>query len=267
MSKTMEGEGDRTQIEQQRERLEDDRERVEADRERIEDERERVEADRERLEDEREDREDHRRRPKHFEIFIDKDRYEVDENELTGLQLRALPSPTVGQDRDLWEEIPGPGDDVKVQDDQVVKIHSGLRFFTTPRHVTPGSIDTPLPIADKSYLASKGHEHEVAFDGGMVCVVVKNYPLPAGLSADRADLLVRLPSSWPDGQPDMFWIDPAVRRTSDGLEPPAAASRESYLGRTWQRFSRHLGPGAWRPSDNLETWLTVVRQELTKAAE
>jgi hypothetical protein len=124
-----------------------------------------------------------------------------------------------------------------------------------------------LPPADEAYLESKGHSHEVVVDDGMVCVVVKDFPLPAGLSAACADLLVRLPGTWPDGQPDMFWVDPAVRRTSDGCEPPQAESREQHLGRTWQRFSRHLAPGAWRPSDNLETWMTVVRHELKKAAE
>lgn len=124
-----------------------------------------------------------------------------------------------------------------------------------------------LPPADEQYLEVKGYDHEVNLEGGMVCVVVKDYPLPSGLSAQTADLLIRLPGSWPDGSPDMFWIEPAVRRTSDGCEPPQASSREPYLGRTWQRFSRHLGPGAWRPSDNLGTWMTVIRRELEKAAE
>lgn len=123
--------------------IELDRERVEAARERVEDDRERVEADRERLENEREDREDHDHRPPRFEIFIDKDRFEVDEPALTGAQLRALPKPPVGQDRDLWEEVPGPGDDKKIGDEERVEMRNGLRFFTTPRAVTPGVANAP----------------------------------------------------------------------------------------------------------------------------
>src|SRR5450759_2023063 len=92
---------DKGSIEQQ---IELDRERVESERERVEDDREKVEADRERLEHEREG---HGHRPPHYEIFIDKDRFEVEEPDLIGAQLRELPKPPVGQDRDLWEEIPG----------------------------------------------------------------------------------------------------------------------------------------------------------------
>jgi hypothetical protein len=128
---------DKGSIEQQ---IELDRERVESERERVEDDREKVEADRERLEHEREG---HGHRPPHYEIFIDKDRFEVEEPDLIGAQLRELPKPPVGQDRDLWEEIPGPGDDKKIGDEEHVRMRSGLRFFTTPRHVTPGATDAP----------------------------------------------------------------------------------------------------------------------------
>lgn len=74
----------------------------------------------------------------HFEIKIDRMHYTVRQSELTGAQLRALVSPPVLADRDLYEVRPG-GEDILIADDQEVRIHNGLRFFTAPGHITPGS--------------------------------------------------------------------------------------------------------------------------------
>jgi len=124
-----------------------------------------------------------------------------------------------------------------------------------------------LPVVDEAYLQGKGYSHVVSIEAVMICVVVHDYPLPAGLDRASADLLVRLPGSWPDGTPDMFWLDPAVRRLSDGNYPVAAEIFETHAGRTWQRFSRHVQSGAWRPSDELAAWMSVIANELAKAGQ
>ena len=74
-------------------------------------------------------------------IFIDREQFKVESDVMTGAELRALPTPPIGQDRDLWEEIPGPGDDRKINDTDVVTLKEGTHFFTTPRAVTPGAPD------------------------------------------------------------------------------------------------------------------------------
>jgi hypothetical protein len=38
----------------------------------------------------------------------------------------------------LFEVVPG-GSDIKILDDQVVEIRDGLRFFTAPAQINPGS--------------------------------------------------------------------------------------------------------------------------------
>jgi hypothetical protein len=76
--------------------------------------------------------------PKHFEIQIDRAHYSVTESRMTGQQLRQLPSPPVGPDRDLFEVVPG-GSDRKIADDELVEIRSGLRFFTAPALINPGA--------------------------------------------------------------------------------------------------------------------------------
>jgi hypothetical protein len=73
-----------------------------------------------------------------FHIKIDRTEYKVHEPKLTGTQLRQLSNPPIGPDRDLFEVVPG-GSDLKVADDLEVKMRDGLRFFTAPAQINPGS--------------------------------------------------------------------------------------------------------------------------------
>ena len=79
--------------------------------------------------------------PRHeFRIQIDRVHYEVHEDELTGAQLRDIPKPPIGPDRDLFEVVPGEPDR-KIELTEVVKITNGKRFFTAPAHINPGRND------------------------------------------------------------------------------------------------------------------------------
>ena len=75
--------------------------------------------------------------PKTFEIKIDRTTYTIHEPVLTGAQLRALPKPDIGPDRDLFEVVPG-GSDLKIEIDTRVEMRNGLRFFTAPAQINPG---------------------------------------------------------------------------------------------------------------------------------
>lgn len=75
---------------------------------------------------------------KHFNISIDREHFAVREASLTGAQLRALPSSPIGEDRDLFEEVRGPGEDRLISDDEAVEMRNGLKFFSAPRTITPG---------------------------------------------------------------------------------------------------------------------------------
>jgi hypothetical protein len=76
-------------------------------------------------------------RTKTFEIKIDRTGYKVSEKVLTGAQLRALPEPEIGPDRDLFEVVPG-GSDLKIEAAAQVEMRNGLRFFTAPAQINPG---------------------------------------------------------------------------------------------------------------------------------
>lgn len=77
-------------------------------------------------------------KPQHeYRIQIDRAHFTVTEHQRTGAQLRALPTPPIGPDRDLFEVVPGHPDR-KITDTDTVEMKSGLRFFTAPAHINPG---------------------------------------------------------------------------------------------------------------------------------
>jgi|SRR5579863_3481283 len=82
--------------------------------------------------------EHHKELHHHFEIQIDRAHYTVTMKHMTGLQLRHVPTPPIGPDRDLFEVVPG-GSDRKIGDNQEVEIRNGLRFFTAPAQINPGA--------------------------------------------------------------------------------------------------------------------------------
>lgn len=123
-----------------------------------------------------------------------------------------------------------------------------------------------LPSIDVQYLADRAIEHIVTVEANLTCVVFGKFALPIGFDQTYSDLLIRLSAGYPDVPPDMWWFDPPVQRP-DGRRIPATESMEQHLGRTWQRWSRHLVPGQWRSgADGLENYLAIIREDLVKAA-
>lgn len=123
-----------------------------------------------------------------------------------------------------------------------------------------------LPQNDLDCLTERAPGHSVSSDAGMICVVLPNFALGPGYDRPTSDLMLRLAPGYPDVAPDMWWFHPPVRRT-DGAQIAATQTMEHHLGREWQRWSRHLQPGQWRSGiDSLESYLAIVRRELTLAA-
>jgi Multiubiquitin len=73
-----------------------------------------------------------------FEIQIDRMHYTVHQSSMTGAELRQVPEPPIGADRDLFEVVPGHPDR-KIGDGDSVEITNGKRFFTAPAHINPGA--------------------------------------------------------------------------------------------------------------------------------
>ena len=73
-----------------------------------------------------------------FHIQIDRVHFATREAVLKGAQLRALPTPHIPADRDLYQIRPGESD-LPVADADEVAMHDGLRFFTAPKQINPGA--------------------------------------------------------------------------------------------------------------------------------
>jgi hypothetical protein len=71
-------------------------------------------------------------------IIIDRAEYKVPAETMTGAQLRQVPMPPIGPEFDLYEVVPGPGEDVLLGDNQVIRLKNGMHFITAPRVITPG---------------------------------------------------------------------------------------------------------------------------------
>lgn len=76
--------------------------------------------------------------PKHFQIQIDRAHYTVTKKQMSGTELRQVPPTPIGPDRDLFLVVPGESD-LKIEDTKVVEIRNGMRFFTAPAQINPGS--------------------------------------------------------------------------------------------------------------------------------
>jgi hypothetical protein len=126
---------------------------------------------------------------------------------------------------------------------------------------------TPLLLpADSQCLDDRGLAYEASVEAGMTCVVIKAWQLPPGYDRPESDLLVRLPSGFPDVGPDMWWFAPAVK-LAGGAAVQATEVTEDHVGRTWQRWSRHFQPGQWRSGvDGLESYLALIQNELVRCS-
>ena len=85
--------------------------------------------------------------PTPFTIRIDRTEYEWSEDKISGAQLRELPPTPIPPERDLFQVVPGHPDK-KIEDDNAVEVHDGLRFFTAPNTINPGTArtyDRPAP--------------------------------------------------------------------------------------------------------------------------
>jgi hypothetical protein len=101
---------------------------------------------------------------------------------------------------------------------------------------------------------------------GFVALVVNPMRLPIGLEPRAPSMLIRLPPGFPDAAPDMFYFNPAVTRTSAGTILGTEVTWTDSHGRSWQRWSRHIG-AQWRPGiDNLDSYLAYILRCLDVAS-
>lgn len=78
--------------------------------------------------------------PTSITIFIDSKPYQVPEGSVgTGGRLRALPTPDIGPDYDLWLDVEGTDNDRKIGATDEVPLDANMHFYTAPADLNPGA--------------------------------------------------------------------------------------------------------------------------------
>lgn len=116
-----------------------------------------------------------------------------------------------------------------------------------------------LPLRDLDYLESHGYAFDQKESGGQKGIILKGRPLPEGkYNAGSVNVLIILPSGYPDAQPDMFHTDPWIKLSAGDRYPRAADQPVSFADINWQRWSRHSDQ--WRPGRD-GIWTLIKRFE------
>jgi len=199
-----------------------------------------------------------------FKFTIDDRQMQWGKPSITGKILKELagvPTDTY----DVYLEVRGGGQDVLIRDADLIDLNQpGIeRFITLIRDTTEGRI--ALPEGDQRYLDSHGFNVEVVADGSQTAVVLNKMHLPEGkFNHATADVLVILPPGYPDVAPDMFYFDPWLTLLSAGRYPTCADQSHTFVGRNWQRWSRHNT--SWRAGvDGLHTMIKRIEYALSEA--
>ncbi|MEO6197271.1 MAG: E2/UBC family protein [Dehalococcoidia bacterium] len=123
--------------------------------------------------------------------------------------------------------------------------------------------DELLPEDDVKFLKRKGYSYRAQREASSVLLVILGFVLPDAYTPSICDLLIVLPAGYPGGNPDMFWTTPGISLVRGG-GPLTADHIQAFLGRSWQRWSRHYQT-TWRSGiDGLETYMGAVRSELMR---
>jgi hypothetical protein len=123
-----------------------------------------------------------------------------------------------------------------------------------------------LPEQDRQYLGDRGLAWDEIVEGIYKGIVFRSFPLPGGrFDVSVADILILLPTGYPDVPPDMFYLFPWVRLVPLSQYPKAADQPFQFQGQSWQRWSRHNAE--WRPgTDGIWTMLKRIEYALELAA-
>lgn len=97
--------------------------------------------------------------------------------------------------------------------------------------------------------AATGLEIDLIEEGPHIVVLLHKVSLPSGLfKVGVTDMLFITDQQYPCSAMDMFWTEPEVVRP-DGSVPTSADVIQSYIDRSWRRFSWHRN-NVWSPKGN-----------------
>lgn len=141
----------------------------------------------------------------------------------------------------------------------------------TPREVNNGEAvakprrEFALLGADERFLDCLGLWWEAVIDQKRRWLLIYDYPVPVGFTAERTLLALEIPLTYPSAQIDMFYTRPPLALGS-GRAIDRTQVSAVILGLPFNGWSRHRGAQSpWNPeSDNVATHLALVESAMMK---
>lgn len=124
-----------------------------------------------------------------------------------------------------------------------------------------------LPEFDRDYLLEKGYQFEEKIDTSGNGLIIRNWLLPEGkYNLQTSDLLILIPSGYPDIKPDMWYFYPDILIAPSNKAARQTEAKINFEGKPWQRWSRHFPANEWRSGiDGIHTYLKKVQIALDTA--
>lgn len=72
-------------------------------------------------------------------IYIDRSAFRVPRHAMTGRALRALATPAIGGEYELYHVSPASEPDLLVHDDEVIELQDSSQFFSAPKMIMAGA--------------------------------------------------------------------------------------------------------------------------------
>ncbi|MGO7420966.1 multiubiquitin domain-containing protein [Rhizobium ruizarguesonis] len=157
------------------------------------------------------------------------------------------------------------GDDIDLRAPGIEKVRLTAKDVNNGEAHAAPSRDFALLEVDESYLNELGLHWETRISDGHRCIIIRDFPVPDGYTAQSTTLALMVPSVYPQAEIDMFYAYPPLQR-STGTAIPATEATQLVCGLALQRWSRHRGSIApWNPRhDNVVTHLALVESALLK---
>jgi hypothetical protein len=141
----------------------------------------------------------------------------------------------------------------------------------TPREVNNGEAaarprrDFAVLAVDERFLDGSGLWWETVIDQKRRWLLIYDYPVPPGFTAERTLLALEIPLTYPSAQIDMFYTRPPLALKS-GRAIDRTQVSAAILGLSFNGWSRHRGAQSpWNPeSDNVATHLALVESAMMK---
>ena len=177
-----------------------------------------------------------------FTIFVNNNPIQTDAHELTGSAIKSLAK--VPADYELFEV---KGDQsVPVGNDQVVHILTSSStsgpFLLEPLAAMP----LPPRLEQELNELRAQHQIEVTEEADLINVVFAGFALGDGWALTHSDLLLRIPRSYADAGPDMFWMNPDVKLAGGQLPQagePVVSGLSIEIGAGSRGIAHHLALG------------------------